>query len=90
MTKEPMAIKLTTSELMAHAAQGGVVECYRFVRTYRRDHIIRVLRDGRVEEFGTQQGQWSTRAKGFLRKYPDRLGRIWHMEPKSGPDEVDD
>ena len=81
-SREPVARRLRTSGLIAHAAwRMGGVTCFRFERTYRRDHQVRVFRDGTVEEVGTHSEPWHTTVGAFLRKYPDGLGPIWHLEP---------
>jgi hypothetical protein len=81
-SQEPVARRLSTSGLVAHASrEASVVRCFRFERTYRRDHEVRVFRDGRVEEVGTQHESWHTTVGAFLRKYPDGLGLIWHLGP---------
>jgi len=81
-SREPVARRLRTSGLIAHATRKvGVVNCFRFERTYRRDHEVRVFGDGAVEEVGPHHELWRTTVGEFLRKYPDGLGPIWHLEP---------
>jgi hypothetical protein len=85
-SKERARMQLKTSALLKHAQKAGrFVACFRLVKTYRKDHTLRAFPDGRVEDSG-----WETTARDFLRFYPDRLGRIWHLDAEKDRPEDDE